>query len=268
MEIQLRFGEELFKIDPCSGVSIAIDLMFNGPQPNHFGVADASSRRLESGEFIGDTSIGGSCNVEELTLVPHCNGTHTETVGHIVNDSVPVGKKIDTSFLLATLITVTPSTDEKTETYTPALQQDDKVITARSIDESLGDLHRGEALIVRTKPNDETKKQIRFGPGNLPPFFTNDAIELISELNFKHLLVDVPSLDRTYDEGKLTNHHLFWNVSFDSRKLNDKSFADRTITEFVFVPNEFSDGVYCLMIQLPAFISDAAPSRPILFEMS
>jgi hypothetical protein len=37
------------------------------------------------------------------------------------------------------------------------------------------------------------------------------------------------------------------------------------VTEMIFVPGEVPDGRYCLTIQTPHIVSDAVPSRPILF---
>ena len=42
---------------------------------------------------------------------------------------------------------------------------------------------------------------------------------------------------------------------------------DRTITEMIFVEDAIQDGVYLLNLQAPAFASDAAPSRPVIFEL-
>ena len=36
----------------------------------------------------------------------------------------------------------------------------------------------------------------------------------------------------------------------------------------IFVPNEVKDGRYLLNLQVPAFVSDAAPSRPILYKIN
>ena len=37
----------------------------------------------------------------------------------------------------------------------------------------------------------------------IPPYFTAEAMEYIVECGFKHLLVDMPSIDRIFDDGKL-----------------------------------------------------------------
>ena len=58
-------------------------------------------------------------------------------------------------------------------------------------------------------PNDEDKKYHQFTKIP-PPFFTNDALELISKLCIEHLVVDLPSIDRMRDNGILGNHRIFW----------------------------------------------------------
>ena len=45
---------------------------------------------ISDGQFIGDTRMGGPCNFETYSITPHCNGTHTECVGHITNERVSI----------------------------------------------------------------------------------------------------------------------------------------------------------------------------------
>jgi hypothetical protein len=35
----------------------------------------------------------------------------------------------------------------------------------------------------------------------------------------------------------------------------------------VFVPNQLEDGIYALSLQIAPFVTDAAPSRPLLFPL-
>ena len=81
----------------------------------------------------------------------------------------------------------------------------------------------------------------------------------------EHVLVDIPSLDKMHDEGRLTNHHLFWNVPAGRHALTTDTKISKTITEMIFVPNKVRDGCYLLDLQVPEFMSDAAPSRPVIF---
>jgi hypothetical protein len=81
----------------------------------------------------------------------------------------------------------------------------------------------------------------------------------------KHLLVDLPSLDPLSDEGRLLAHRIFWDVPPGSRDLPAPEACRRTVTELIFVPDDVPDESYFLSIQVPHIVSDAVPSRPILF---
>ena len=83
MNLRLEIGSTDYSVDLNSPVDISIPLLFNGDQPNTYGVEKATSKACEVGDFVGDVRRGGSCNFEEYKLVAHCNGTHTECVGHI-----------------------------------------------------------------------------------------------------------------------------------------------------------------------------------------
>jgi hypothetical protein len=123
------------------------------------------------------------------------------------------------------------------------------------------------ALVVRTLPNDDRKLQRSYDEKNVPSYFTNDAMRYIVDAGFKHLLVDLPSIDRLYDEGKLSNHRIFWNVEPNSFDVNAGSRIDSTITELIYAPNDVPDGRYLLNLQIAPFSSDASPSRPLLFSI-
>ena len=44
------------------------------------------------------------------------------------------------------------------------------------------------------------------------------------------------------------------------------SLINKTITEMAYIDNTITDGFYFLNLQTPAFINDAAPSRPMLYQ--
>jgi hypothetical protein len=91
-------------------------------------------------------------------------------------------------------------------------------------------------------------------------------MEFIVECGFRHLLVDLPSIDRLYDDGHLSNHRIFWNVEQGKFETNEYTSTRSTVTELIYVPDEVRDGAYLLNIQIAPFASDASPSRPILFR--
>ncbi|MCH2217623.1 MAG: cyclase family protein, partial [Flavobacteriales bacterium] len=76
----------------------------------------------------------------------------------------------------------------------------------------------------------------------------------------KHLLIDLPSVDKEKDDGLLLAHHGFWNTLGELR-------LDATITEFIYVPNSVEDGTYFLNLMVAPFENDASPSRPVLFTI-
>ena len=119
---------------------------------------------------------------------------------------------------------------------------------------------------MRTLLNGDSKLT-RVYKDTIAPYFTTEAMEFIVSLGIKHLLVDLPSIDRMSDEGKLSNHRIFWNVDQGSFVTNPVTRKNCTITELIYVSNEVADGEYMLNLQIAPFESDASPSRPLLFKM-
>jgi len=264
MITSIQLNGQALRFDPSKPIDISIPLNFNGPQPNAYGVEPATASPCKAGDLVGDTRRGGSCNFEEYKFIAHCNGTHTECVGHITNERISVRDSLREVFIAATLVTVAPSYAKDTdESYSVAIDPADRLITRRELESSDAATYV-DALIIRTLPNDD-RKLTRNYTDNMPPYFTSDAMNFIVDLGFKHLLVDLPSIDRLYDEGKLSNHRIFWNVGEDSFERNSNTRKNSTITEMIYTPNAIEDGLYLLNLQIAPFASDASPSRPVLF---
>ncbi len=268
MIISIGLTNQAHKIDSENPLDISIPLKFNGEQPNAYGVEKARSKPCEAGELIGDTRQGGSCNFEQYTFIPHCNGTHTECVGHITNERISVRDCLQDVFIPATLISVEAEKASKTdEIYSVELNKNDDLITRKAIQNSKFKIQNSNGLIVRTLPNEESKLTQEYDEEFVPPFFSNEAIEFVVEMGVKHLLVDLPSIDRIFDDGKLSNHRKFWNVEAGKFETNVRTRINSSLTELIYVPNEIKDGNYLLNLQIAAFESDASPSRPLLFEL-
>ncbi len=248
-------------------LDISIPLKFGGKQPNAYGVETARSNPVKAGELVGDTRQGGSVNFEQYTFIPHCNGTHTECVGHITNERISVRGCLKDSLMRATLISVEPeeASDFK-ESYSAPVDKNDALITRSSISAQISKTTVGDALIVRTIPNSDSKLEKKYGD-YVPPFFSSEAMDLIVEIGVKHLLVDLPSIDRIFDGGKLSNHRKFWMVEEGKFEINDETRVSSTITELIYVPNKIADGEYLLNLQIAPFESDTSPSRPVLFRV-
>ncbi len=268
MKISVQLSDQSFSVDIKNPIDISIPLQFNGAQPQIYGVPPAVSGPYEDAHFIGDTRRGGSCNFETHTITPHCNGTHTECVGHISQERISLHRTLQELLIPSTLITIDPEPAESTsETYSPEKLRDDRLITAKQLYYELRDASKDflKALVIRTKPNEAAKKERNYEiyPA---PFFSLEAMDYITELNIEHLLIDTPSVDRAYDEGKLSAHHMYWAVPQGRHDVDPEACSIKTITEMIFVPDEIADGKYFLNIQIPGFIADAAPSRPLLFK--
>ncbi len=269
MLISFSISGRSYSADLTRGIDISIPMQFDGLQPNSYNLPAASAKAWESDDWIGDVRRGGACNFDEVKLVPHCNGTHTECVGHISHDRISIVETLRESFLPATLITVEPERAAASpDSYRPPLEPADQVISRRSLEAALKEMHHSfiSALVIRTLPNDESKLSRRYSEYS-PPFFSIEAMTFIKELMVRHLLVDFPSLDRTFDDGLLTAHHIFWNVAEQSHEVNPAFHSLNSVTEFIYVPNVIPDGLYLLNLQIAPFKLDAAPSRPLLHDI-
>lgn len=269
MIFSVQINNQTYAIDCDNPIDISIPLIFNGAQPNAFGVEKATSKPFQTEHFIGDTRRGGSCNFEQVKFIPHCTGTHTESIGHITEERISVHDCLRDAFIAATLISIAPEdAGQTTETYAVDLETEAKLITRKNLENALRDADENflDGLIVRTVPNGADKLTKTYLE-DIPPFFSTEAMNFLRRKNVRHLLVDLPSIDRIFDEGKLSNHRIFWNVAAGSVKPNEKSLKNNTITEMIFAPDEIEDGAYLLNLQIAAFQSDASPSRPMLFKM-
>ncbi|WP_435624535.1 cyclase family protein [Flagellimonas sp.] len=240
-------GEDSYQIDLANPINISISLVGGKGNVNAWYLEPPSIEPVKTEGFVGKVAEGGSVNFNMVEFNPHSHVTHTECLGHITDEVYSVNKQLKNYFFLAELITVAPERRE-----------DDFVISAKQLEYALGD-KRTEALVVRTIPNLESKRSKDYSNTN-PSYFLGEAIQLLVDRGIEHLLVDLPSVDREKDGGQLVSHKTFWGV-------DGKERLSATITELIFVPNNIQDGLYLLNLQVAPFENDAAPSRPVLYEL-
>lgn len=253
-----------------------------------FYLPPPSFQSFRGGSFIGDTRQGGSVNCEMVSFYPHGNGTHTECVGHISKRRVSVEEIFSkqASLIPSMLITVEPEEIGKTkDSYSAKHLETDLVISRRLLEQCFEKILKTShpnnrsipseffnALIIRTLPN-ENEKKFKVWSGTNPPYLTEDAMKYLVESNVHHLLVDLPSVDRENDEGKVMAHSIFFNFDKLSEDLTTETISflqtcsKNSITELCFIPNSIEDGLYLLNLQIAPFYLDAAPSKPILFPL-
>jgi arylformamidase len=269
--LRTRVGNREIRVELTRPVSLAIDLDFSKEQPRHFGAPQASTRPFAVPGFSGSVEQGASCNCQTLTLIPHCNGTHTECVGHLTRERIDAHRVAPLGFIPAFLVSIEPTharaLGESTE---PVPQPTDFLITRRALEASwLRTVAPFEprALVIRTLPNTPAKKHQDYSD-QTPPYLSREAAELLVERGIEHLVVDLPSIDRSHDEGRLTAHRIFFGLPRGDTTLAHASRASATVTELAYIPDSLADGPYLLELQVPALGGDAVPSRPLLYSLS
>ena len=228
-------------------IDIAIPLVAGPGRVRAWYVDPIRMEPVRNGDWIGEVKQGGSVNFRNIFFNPHGHGTHTECVGHISTEIYSVNQHIKQYFYFAQLITIAP---EKSG--------EDFIITKSQIESVL--LKDVQALILRTAPNTEEKLTHGYSNTN-PAYLEEQAAAFLCQKNVKHLLLDLPSVDRENDGGKLRSHHAFWNFPQATR-------FDASITEMIYVPDEICDGEYLLDLQFAPFENDASPSRPVLYALN
>jgi arylformamidase len=229
------------------GKDLSLPLINNDSNPRAWYVSAPKFEPVNSNGFIGSVKDGGSVNFRNVFFNPHGHGTHTECLGHITNEVHSINQCFKHFFLKAKIVTVNP------------IKINDDFVIIKDCFEVMNENEKFDAIVIRTLPNTEDKKSKNYSSTN-PPFLDLSVMEIIEKHNINHLLIDLPSVDKESDGGKLAFHHAFWQVP-ENPQFN------KTITELIFVSDEIKDGNYILNLQTAPFENDATPSRPVVFEI-
>lgn len=248
MILQLIINGKTYKVDSEEPLEITIPLKNGDEQVSCFHIPPYSSEPLVAGSFIGDRSQGGSVNCSLISVYPHGNGTHTECVGHISDEKYSIYNCLKESIFPADLISIHLETNSEGDTFLSKNELEKKLSRVQS-----------KCLIIRSKPNGKEKLTKDYS-GKNPPYIQPEAMKSIVDANIEHLIVDIPSVDKEEDDGKLRSHHIFWNYP-------EKPRTHCTITELVYVPEDIVDGLYMVNIQTGAYDVDASPSRIALYRL-
>jgi len=247
MIASIKLNSKNFQFDLTKPIDLSIPLKASKANVNAWYIDEPKIEPVEFEGFTAAVSKGASINFNNIFFNPHGHGTHTECAGHITEKVHSVNKNLKQFFFLAELVTIAPTK-----------LNDDFVISKKQLQFALGNKKR-DAIIIRTLPNTREKLSMQYSYSN-PPYLLEEAAIYLREKGIKHLLIDLPSVDREKDEGKLLAHNAFWNTKGKLR-------LDATITELIFVPNNVDDGSYLLNIQIAPFENDASPSKPILYKL-
>lgn len=240
----LQHGARQFDLSNSRSIAIPYS---TGEQVNCYYAPPFQVTPVVMGTFIGDINQGSPVNYMNAQVNPHGNGTHTECIAHISNMPVNIQGVLKNHHFIAQIISVTPD----------IIENGDTVLLSKNIIPILEkDI---EAVIIRTLPN-ESAKTTKAYSGTNPPYLEATAALSFRESGIKHILIDLPSLDREEDGGALAAHKAFWHYPEAPR-------LDCTITELIFVPDAIADGIYLLNLQIAPFCMDATPSNPVVYPM-
>lgn len=244
----------MYGADLRQPIDISLTLRDSGENPIAWYLDKPRIEPVVMGDWIGKVSEGkSSTNFNNIYFNPHGHGTHTECLGHISSRFYSVNDQLKEFFFIALLVSVQPEE-----------VNGDLVISLQQLTTAIGS-ERPEAIVIRTLPNNDSKKTAKYSNTN-HPYLDHQAATWLREIGVRHLLIDLPSVDKEHDGGLLLAHKAFWNV-LDVDNINADARFDASITELIYVPDEVKDGIYLLNLQFAPFDNDAAPSRPLLFEL-
>lgn len=247
MTATFQIKNKKYTVNMAKPLDISIPLSVANTSVNAWYIGKPSITPVQMDGWTGSVKQGGDVNFNTITFNPHSHCTHTECVGHITEEVHSVNTHLKRFMFLAEVITVAP---EKVG--------DDYIISKKQLQYLLKQ-RKPEALVVRTIPNLSDKKEREYANTNWA-YFTEEAMLFLRKINVKHLLIDLPSVDKEKDGGELLAHNAFWDTNGNTR-------FDATITEFIYVKNTIEDGKYMLNLQIAAFENDASPSKPILYKI-
>ena len=226
-------------------ISIPIDTSKNSVSAWYIDGPKISAETQDGYEI--SVANGAVVNFNNINFNPHSHITHTECVGHITKEVHSVNKNLKYFIFLAEVVTIAP-----------LFHNGDFLIGVKQLKTALGNKKR-DAVVIRTLPNLDDKKSMDYSNTN-PTYLSEKAAIYLREKGIKHLLIDLPSVDKEKDEGRLLSHNAFWNTAGDVR-------MDATITELIYVPNAVEDGEYLLNLMIAPFENDATPSKPVLYKI-
>jgi len=248
MKVKFNKNEITYEADLAAGISISTTFSGIDHLPRAFHAPDVSMEPVRTDDFIGSTTEGGILNFKNLFINPHGNGTHTECVGHIATEPYYIKDTLKKEHHLAQLVTIDPESKDQ-----------DTFISKRQV-EKINFQIGVNCLIIRTLPNNEEDKLKDWTETN-PTYIHHEAMEYIVEKGIEHFMIDVPSVDREHDEGKLLAHKRFWNYPGVAVRVR------ATITEMIYAPSNIEDGLYLANIQVLPLAMDASPSNIFIYKV-
>lgn len=253
MNAKIEINEAIYEVDFSQGLDLSMEMQLDSAyNVNAYYAPFPSTQPFKMHDFVGLIKNGSPVNYRHIFFSPHGNGTHTECLSHILDIDLSVNQCFQNPYTLAYLTSVYPT----------LLENGDRVILFTSLVDELEKAQRlgCTSFVIRTLPNDPSKTKLQYS-GTNPPYIEAQIAEYLCAHDFQNLLIDLPSLDREMDEGKLAAHRAFWQVPTYQNRLH------ASITELIHVRDDIKDGQYLMHLQVANMKHDALPSRPMLYKI-
>ncbi|MAZ97036.1 MAG: metal-dependent hydrolase [Flavobacteriales bacterium] len=202
------------------------------------------------GDWKGSIELGGNMNFFSIDFNPHAHCTHTETAGHISKTRHSINQYFKEPFTLA-LVLYPEVTNGKVSL--------DRFMKAWLEAKEYGGTNGIQSVILKTDCGD-ANLQRNYSHSNWP-YLDAEIGNFLRNEGIDHIIIDQPSVDQEEDGGALACHRTFWGAT-------PESSLNRTITELAHIPDYVQPGNYLLNLQVAPIENDAAPSRPLLYNLS
>ncbi|SFW33472.1 Kynurenine formamidase [Sinomicrobium oceani] len=247
MQTTIVYRGKTYHTDLDDPIDISMPLRASEDNPVAWYLGAPEITPVKEGSWTGSVAEGGATNFNTIVFNPHAHGTHTECAGHITREFYSINTVLKKFFFIAELISVSP-----------VQKGEDQCITRQQLEDGM-EGKNVEAIVIRTLPNGPEKLRRKYSHTN-PPYLEEDAARYLRDIGIKHLLIDLPSVDKEKDDGRLLAHKAFWDIEHNIR-------LDATITELIFVPDGVQNGTYLLNLQIASFENDASPGKPVLYKL-
>lgn len=243
MIINVERQAQSYQVDLSKGIVCSSILGDPQREPSAWYVNPVAINPVRMGDWVGAVAEGGSVNFFDISFNPHGNGTHTECYGHIDKGH----QKLHALMQEQHGWVYFQRMPLRMESGDQIMKLADLRIPSEGLPEFVALAADGLAFPAQ------------FSNTN-PAYLEAELCRYLAEAGVKHLIIDLPSVDREEDGGALAAHRAFWQYPEATRE-------EATITELAYFPTELAEGFYFLNLQIAPFHNDAAPSRPVFYPV-
>lgn len=263
--------------------------------PRAFGIGRASAAPV--------CTVAGGANVNCYTLscCAHACGTHTETAAHVaragrptlmaLDAAEPIGAPCAAAVLALRAVPLRESGDAESQPGECKADAADRVYSAEAARQAAARAAGALAALAGVLPGRAAEAMRSCGAvmlrtqaepggyamdysGSNPPYLTQACVRTLRELfpAARHLVTELPSVDREDDGGPLAAHREWFGLPARStgptaeQEERAGTEAGRTITEMAKL-SACEEGVCVLALQVAPVDMDAAPSAPMVWKV-